>query len=240
MIDLELDLLPITARLVVSVESYAWEINNNFGSALILPQDGYYFRNSIEPVLLLDKTYTHICSGDVDSFKKNTVRNKITDVSAQDIMEKGFLPDDGYIYDPNTGRTILNAYSYKNRFKTIQLGTEDPIIEKKLIALSVDEFIVSHFNCDKSVIYSRSRSRLIQNLFVNDEAYDQTYETSKYREDRYFGSIQEVLKPLYNTVSEFMKSDNNHIYFMREIGYDLYIEKTIDYRIYDWELNRRK
>ena len=55
-----------------------------------------------------------------------------------------------------------------------------------------------------------------------------------YHHIHYDGLLDRSVESISAQVTEFMRRDNWHVYFTRRIQQDIMVEKTIDYRIYDW------
>lgn len=60
----------------------------------------------------------------------------------------------------------------------------------------------------------------------------------KYREYLYDGTMDEVLRPLHDRLTEWVGEDTWHIYQVRVSETNIYITKTIDVRIYQWHQQR--
>lgn len=65
------------------------------------------------------------------------------------------------------------------------------------------------------------------------------YTPTEFIKDEYIGLYEEgsywsVMDEDLLALDAFVGSDRHHLYFTRLSGYQLIIEKTIDYRIYDW------
>lgn len=60
----------------------------------------------------------------------------------------------------------------------------------------------------------------------------------KYRHYLRDGTMDEVLRPLYDKLTEMVGEDTWHMYSIRVSGTNIYIAKTIDVRIYQWHQQR--
>jgi hypothetical protein len=54
------------------------------------------------------------------------------------------------------------------------------------------------------------------------------------------GTLEDLCDPVLSEVYEFINKHPWNIYFVDLVGYDLFIKRGIDYRIYDWTKNHGK
>lgn len=204
------DILTPTSYIILPILQLADYFERKFYSNLIKPEVGIYKYGNRNPTLRFGQQY----------FILNT-KDKNKRVPLVDFKN---ITNGDYVVDVN-GVMLLTPNDIVNRDTFLCNQPTVPVIGLKLVKLCVALHIASFNQYSNEMTLRKSE---LSRLFVNCDI------------DKVDEAIGDpVLSSLYDQVSNFVGKDINHVYFYRQtISNDLVIEKTIDWRAYQWELSR--
>lgn len=205
-----LDLLKPTEIMILSIYNQAVMIESQFGEMLEPAKKGIYRIGEVRPCIDLTKTYYT---------QKTVVEMGITVSRATQITDFNSVKDT--VIDEN-GNIIIHSGIMANKNRYLSNTPTVPSRGILIIEFLVNIFIDSFSNRGK---YSASHKNKILSM-VKPE----------YRSIVEDGVLENLCESLFVQISNFIKNDVKHIYFVKLTGIDLLIEKTIDFRIYEWEL----
>ncbi len=200
-----IDNLRTTQTFFLPVFNYAFLIEKQYGELIIPPPVGIYRVGDIYPVITNNKKYYS------QRVTKNNqfITTPITDLNS---VTDTVLDE--------IGNVILPAFVMKNKEQYLRNESTVPARGFMIVELLVKKYIESLAPWSK---YSMYNSKLASHF--KPEGSDLFNN----------GQIENLCKSLFMQVADFVGDDVWHIYFVKFIGLDLIIEKTIDYRISQWE-----
>jgi hypothetical protein len=198
------DLLVPTQTLFLGALSYAVLIEQNYGQFLQPVTEGIYRPGDTEPILRADRNYFTI------SYINGNVQYKpLSD----------FKTCLDAVYD-EYGKLLITEFAmiHKENFLT-----KEPTVPVK--GLAMVELLVTNYLTSISQIpgFKKNLNHKIDNLLLEGYAYL-----------NYEGHLENICEPLLRMITTFVGNDTWYYYFIRKTMTDLIIEKTIDYRIYEY------
>lgn len=116
------------------------------------------------------------------------------------------------------GTLVLSKHKLNNIRRFLHIGPTLPVSLINLTSAVAKSFI------DERCQYSRNGSSVSPLSFFKHVE----------NRDTLLGTIENSYSPLLDTVYDFIKNDTWHIYFYKNVNSTLIIEKTVDWRVYDW------
>jgi hypothetical protein len=203
---LDLNNLPVEAKLQLDIESYASQIEYALSQYMKEPPKGIYVCNKLEPVMIDGGVYYH---GDKTSSKALQIVKDLNEVTTS-------------IYDKDY-KLIIPKQFIINKDRLLSNYPILPYHGIKIIKIMVDDYIYNNLQ------YLNRHSNIsvkIQNHLSNVETDDQFEEI--------LDKIQRIFQPILVDIERFIGKDDWYIYgiSLRERIID--IEKLVDHRIYEW------
>jgi len=168
------------------------------------PQPGIYLAGSVDPII----------KGNTDYYYRSSLLNDKTKIlNFEDILNTNEV-----IVDKDN-KIIITPSDIKQKKKYLSLEPTVPSMAIKLAR-------------EVAIIFLNS---LCKHTKINIERTD----LSKYIKEEYHNLIEteafeSELEKLWLDILKFVNSDTWNIYFIKSKNTTLIIEKSIDYRIYDW------
>lgn len=205
------ELLQPLAIIVTPIAFYAELIEQQFEHLLRPPIEGIYRVGDITPILYANKRY----------FIQRKVNNSIvlepiTDFSK---VEESIVDD--------SGNLILSAHYMKNKQMYLSNKPSIPTRGLEITKCLVDE----HFANISPWAKSQGLKQRLYSFFKDRETGIQVVDE---------GFLERVCESLMIKINDFIGNDVWNIYTTKIIAVDMLIEKSIDYRIYDWTLQQQK
>lgn len=171
--------------------------------------EGIYIPGNIEPVVVFIHDYFY---KDVDGINDRTkiqdFKNNIDEVlsSGRDIVDR-------------SGRVVITAQSARvlKKIRKREVSPRDMLMK---VGIGIVLGYLNSLCKYTSITYSDYRF----DRLVKDE----------YLEVKYEQAMEAAFDPLLLEVRDFVGKDNYNFYFYKVKGTSLILEKSIDYRIYDW------
>lgn len=207
------DILVPNSHIILSLGEVASFIERKYAKAVKSYAPGIY---------KIGERYPSVVNG-VSYFVKDTQdHNKIEALT--DFMS---LRDTSYIVDTNNSIVIDNFY-IKNKESALSMTPTLPIhgyeIAKQAIAHHIGRR--NPYTRDASAALNHISKLLIDGIDHTDAINDILDEA--------------VFTPVYMQVDSFIGRDVYHVYFYKTVGIcDLVIEKTIDWRAYQWHITQQ-
>jgi len=207
--DTALELLEINKEiLIINILDYVVAIDSDpYLISLKDPEEGIYLTGSMEPIF--SKSNFYITK---DKFNKPMLL-------ANDILDlETILSATNDVYDIS-GNLIMTAEDIRKKSKYLRLAPTIPVIGVKMGVATVLKYLNSlcvytHVSSSKYNQESLVKEEALH--LVNSEEYDIAFES------------------LLDRVAKFIGKDTWHIYFYKVRGTNLIIQKTVDFRIYQW------
>ena len=233
---IDFSVIPRTRTIVVDISHAVKAIEREYGELLKPAKAGYASVGSFVPEFYCDDDYH------VNGLASDGTMVAIT-ATGRDIMEnKNFPVDAGTVFSASTGKVVMTRRVFARRHKHYELVGDVRALIAELIK---DKFL--------AFLYCNSDARELCALFAND--YEErffsndifvvegerlrAYQVYRQETDSGFGlTIEKLLAREFGILKDFVGDDLNHIYSVRGDGQDLIVEKYIDYRIYDWKMQR--
>jgi hypothetical protein len=203
------ELLQPLAILIKPVAFYAQLIEQQFNDVLFPPREGVYRLGDVSPVLFANKRY--FVQRKMDG---RIVLEPITDLSK---VEESIVDEEGNL--------ILSGHYMKNKQMFLSNQPTVPSRGIEIVKCLIDEHLAKISPWSKSQGY---RQRL-NSYFKNAAAVHEIVED---------GFLERICESLIMSVNDFIGNDVWNMYFTKVVAVDLLIEKSIDYRIYDWTMQR--
>lgn len=204
--------LDIEATIVLNMEDCASFIELSCADMLLEPPKGIYSNSSIEPVMVSGGNYYTVTAS-----ATGTVRTPVSDISE---IKKGMS-----VYTEVSGidKMVLSSLQIQNKDRCLSSFPMRPYrgikIAEQLITNQIDNFIK----------YRNGSKDLYRNIRIHFK---------KEVDDKVFQEILREIKEQYadtkSVIREFMGKHDWHLYFVKLKGSTITIQKSIDYRAYDW------
>lgn len=199
------DQFPLTSRLILCAISYAYLIENQFGPYLVPLPQGVYKDGETNPCINPTRLYYSSVQP-----VANGPRHLAPITDFQSVREA--------VVD-ESGSLVIPAFMMQDQAKYLSPVPTIPARGLMLIELLISKHIENICQHTKYGHYNRK---------IDSQILDECHAI------HYDGLLERCIESLTTQVSDFIGRDDWHIYFTRRIGHDIMVEKTIDYRIYDW------
>lgn len=203
---------PTTSNLLLSLESIGNYFERKFSNNLQFPIKGIYKHGDVNPTLINGYQYFVLNVND-----KTNTKKILEDIN---VLQTG-----DYVVD-KAGNILLSPRDVENRYVYLSDRPSVPTVGFDIVKLFIEHHITT-----KNVYTKESHNikhAIIRKIIGNDV-------------EDIFDEINNdlMLLSVYNQVDYFIGKDIYYIYFLRRTGLsDLLIEKTIDWRAYQWELTQ--
>ena len=198
------DLLKATQTHILPIFSMASLIEQQFGDFLKPAAEGIYKIGEVIPSMNLHGSYF--------SEKILPNRDRIT------IPITNFDNTISHVVD-SKGNLVIPEYMMRDKKRYLSTVPTVPARGIILVEMLVAEFIESVCRHTK---HRHFKQKIDQQLLDNGLFL------------HYEGHLALLCESLINQIQQFIGNDVWHIYFTKRIQQDLYVEKTIDFRIYEW------
>jgi hypothetical protein len=200
------DLLVPSSVIILPILSYAVLVEQQWGSCLVDPPAGIYKTNSLDPI---------IPSGSQLFYRSDETMGNYPLLPLTD-----FDNYNGDVYN-NKGRLVLTAMTMRNKDTCLLPKPMIPVSALRIVKLLAENYIVTKQPHIKHNPYGKQIDKLIKPGFeyLLDEGY-----------------LDSTCVGLISQIETFIGRDINHLYFTKLKLLDIVVEKTIDYRIFEWEL----
>ncbi len=207
----EFDLLRPVDILILDTSEVAQAIAEKFGEFLQKPDPGFYCHNSLLPSVVPGKTYLTERSSRPVRFENITSVDQLKGIKEALVHE-------------GSGEIVIPEYFMQNARRMITTEPVRPVRAYSLIEATVKQHISE---------FTKHRMNFINDIFIHNRVFNNLTEAGRFLFDD--SVIEDMCEPILTTVSNFLGSDNWNIYFVNRKGLDLYVEKSVDFRIFDWE-----
>ena len=198
------DPLRVTQTFYLPIFNYASMLERQFGEFLLPPRVGIYKIGEIYPCIEPNKLY----------YSQKLNRNQTYTTTP--------ITDINTVTDTVTdeiGNVIIPLNMMKNKTQYLRNEPNVPVRGLIIIELLIKKYLES---IAPWVKHSMQHGRIVSNIKPEHHAV--------YTD----GHLEKTCESLFLQVSDFVGNDTWHIYFVKFVGIDLVIEKTIDYRVHDW------
>lgn len=203
-------MLPTNASLLLSLNDISNYVEKKYNNCLAFPSPGIYKHGDIFPTLINGHQYF------VLNDKDKTYTKKVL----EDINK---LIDGDYVVD-HKGNILLTVRDIQNKYTYLSDSPTVPTVGFDVIKLLIEYYITN-----KNTYTNESRN-IKHSLIRKISARDKESIFEELLSDQY-------IKTLFNNIDQFIGRDIYHVYFLKRVSIsDLLIEKTIDWRAYQWEL----
>jgi len=196
-----------TNKEVIAIDILEVVLNSDisrYSDTLVSPDKGIYLVGSLEPILRLGTVYYPETKYLMSGHEITTFANIFQLNEA--IVDAG-------------GKVIIGKNDLKTKQKYFKSKPTIPVIPIK-VAIAV---VIKYLNTLSSYTHVSNFNYKLEE-FIKPE----------YRELLYTDEFSTIFEKLLDQVMVFVNKDNWHIYFYKVKGTTLLIEKTIDFRIYEW------
>jgi hypothetical protein len=213
------DLQP-TKILILNALPNAVLIEQQFGQFLIPPPHGVYKIGEVDPCMHSGQSYYYKKKeGTYYSQRGGFVNNPQSQIEDFQLITD-INKVNSAVYD-RSGKLVIPEHMMQQKEKYLTSTPTVPhrgvLIVELLINKNIHEF--SDIPTNR---YRRFNSKIEQHIdprFVNEESVD---------------TVQSICKTLFMRLNEFINGDTWHMYFVKRQQFDIYVEKTIDYRIHEY------
>jgi len=199
------ELLQPTEMTLIDMLPYVVEWDDDpYLNALVAPPVGIYLPGSVEPVLHSNGKY-------YPQSKLGEEAHLITDLTQIYNVTEPIVDKNGIVLTTPDKLRRLKRYI-----------TTQPQVPAMAIKVA----------CSIAIAF-------INNLSIYTRSPRNTYHLSRLVSDQHFDLIateayENLLDEMLLSLNAFVGKDRHHIYFTRLKGTSLVVEKTIDFRVYDW------
>lgn len=204
--------LEIESTITLNIEDCASYIESYCADKLLAPPKGIYSNSRIEPVMVDGGNYYT-----VEFREGRSVRTPVHDL--------GTVKKNLSVYTEVNGidRVVVTSLQLLNKEKCLSHFPIRPYrgvkIVEQLITNQIDSFI--KYRKGTKDLYGQICSHLQSPL--DEEALETI-----------MGAIKEQYSDTRQVIQEFMGKHDWHLYFIKFKGGNVIIQKSIDYRAYDW------
>ena len=207
------EILTPTAHLILSLGEIASFIENKYAKCIIAYPVGIY---------KIGQKYPSVISGYEYYVKRLDDANSQTPLTDFDSLD-----ENNYIVDKK-GRVVIESFYLKN--KNTALSSQPTICSH---GFEIAKAAIQHHVGSKNT-YTRESSSAINQIGKYLTNYSDRLEVI----DDIIND--QALSSLYHQIDMFVGRDVFHVYFYKSLGlHDLMIEKTIDWRAYQWHLTQQ-
>lgn len=198
------DLLQVHERLILNTLPYAMLIEQQFGEFLQPSPVGIYKIGECDPSIIPNKAYY----SEKVMADGNRIVSPITD----------FQTETEAVVD-SAGQLVIPPYMMRSKEKYLSAQPTVPARGIYLIELLINRYIEQTVQHSKYNHYSRKIDAQIlpEHLYLHSS-----------------GQLERACDSIFGQIGDFMRQDDWHIYFVKRQQLDITVEKTIDYRIYDY------
>lgn len=200
------DLLQTTFSTTLNVIATAVLIEQQFGEFLVPAAEGIYKVGDAEPSIIPGRIY----------YSEKVLSNK----SRVTLPITNFEACKDHVVD-DKGNLVIAAYMMQNKARYLTQQPAPPTRGVLLVEQLLRNFIESQCRHTRRNHYVHK----IENQIMPEHSYI-------YHE----GHLEACCRSLLDQVSSFMNGDDWHIYFVKRVNLDIRLEKTIDFRIYEWTM----
>jgi hypothetical protein len=193
--------------LVLDINDLARSLQSKYNESFRDPPEGLYTPFQTAPLLKSNTTY--MVDGEVLYLEK---------IDSPTILDDLKIPADSVISD-SSFKTIITPDMRKKYAKHF---TVSPIVNPYVLQ-AIQHMVTEHIRC--MLAYS-----------INEASMDELYECLSVGGIQRFesGVLEELCDDMFAQISNFMVDNPWNIYFVSLKGYDVFVEMSIDYRIYEW------
>jgi len=202
--------IPITQRFIFDPLPLANMLEEMFGQYLLPVEPGYYIKGNVKPIMVPGKFYFTVVGSNNDVALKKAI------IGIDDIDNDVYNEQGDVIIPKKAKRLILTK-------------PDVPVRGIKIIESLVDKIIID-----------RSSKWMHRNPYSVEEMLNE-FVLPQYRFDKnnpaianLFDRISNMLVDVRTDVNAFIGVDDWIMHFYKLVGTDIIIEKSTDYRIYDW------
>lgn len=208
--------------LYLDLTESAEALKNAFGKYLKpYTEPIYYLEHAVQPTLDFTRN-KYECYPGIASENLLAPADKSAMVPATDLSPD--LPGDIF---SELGHRVLRKKNFGQVSKTPWFALR----EMQLIEVFVADLAFSRI---PMIGKARSREKIIEDFLAPDWKANFYDTMSSSEQIEFCDEIWLAIQPTLNVVREFMGPDKWLMHFVRLGGTDLVVEKTVDYRIYDW------
>lgn len=204
--------LEIEATITLNVEDCASYIESCCADYLVPPPKGIYSNSRIDPVMV-DGGYYYT----IEYVGKDIRRNPVSDLET---VKKGLS-----VYTDLNGRdyVVVTALQLQNKERCLSALPIRPYRGVKIV-----EQLITH-QIDNYIKYRKGAKDLFDRIspHINKDLNDEAME-------RLMGVIKEQYADTRLAVSDFMGKHDWNLYFIKCKNGNITIQKSMDYRAYDW------
>jgi hypothetical protein len=201
-------LLVPTQILNIPIHGYAMLIEQQWGHCLQPNKSGVYLVGHLEPILVPEKRY----------YKQEKQPGYVQPL----VQVNNFDSHNGDVYDSH-GNLVLSASVMKHKETMLSLEPTVPVRSLKIIELLINSYLSSKLKHIRYNVFSSKIDNYLkpEHQYLSSEGY-----------------LEMTCSGLFNQIIDFIGRDDWHIYNVKLNTLDIRIEKTIDYRIFQYELNQ--
>lgn len=222
--------LQVTKTLYVDALPLAEQIEAQYGMYLLPPELGYYLPTSCKPALKSGEQY----------YQKRTARNKVPETVEVSTLEALLAAD---IY---TREAVLAVP--QEMIKCLALQPQLPVRALAMLSAVVDHTLayfaawarrpaVTLEACVAEHLKEEYRARLPDEEPALALLQQEFADLKRLKDNvSLHGQLADLCDSVRNQVREFIGEDRWVMHFHRARGLDIVVEKTADFRIYQWEM----
>lgn len=220
-------MLSATRVEVLNVLPYASTLEYAFGEVIKPPAIGLYLRGVLNPVLVQGEVYFNVTK--TNSYTTYVDKRTGQHLGQRPVFESvPILPGSdisamtGEITD-SSGNVVIPSYAMAAKERYLSNMPFLPYRGVEIARCIIEEYI-SRLTCHGWKIDSENTLRKL--LYCEPDR-----DGIKLWKD---GFMERALENLLIQVTDFIGPDTYHIYFVKTRGYEVIIEKTVDYRAWQW------
>jgi hypothetical protein len=198
----------VTKTMILDTYSVACDIENQLGACLRRPLPGIYLPGQTNPVMVPGNLYYTRCSRSGHETPVTDLRQATSD-----------------IFDINHRLVISNAQLARLKNQTTQ-----PVVALELVRDVVESIIIdlSQWLADRNQLAS-------QDVVLKHVSHELLHPNNEMTLIWALRQIELMTTDIRRQVVGFIDQDVWVMHFQKSMGRDTFVEKTIDYRVYDWQ-----
>jgi hypothetical protein len=221
------EMLTATRVEVLNVLTYASTLECSYSEVIKPPKVGLYLKGVLNPVMVQGEQYFNVVTTDtridtVDKLSGRLINSRRQFESIPILPGQDISPMQGVIVDSN-GNTVIPGYAMADKARYLTNYPTMPYRGVEIIRCMIEEFI-SRVTCHGWKINAESD---LKALLYEEEGRNGM---QLWRD----GFMDRVIEPLIIRVMDFIGPDTFHIYFVKTREYEIIIEKTVDFRAWQW------
>jgi hypothetical protein len=206
------EFLTPTGFIILNIGDIASYIERRYGHHIVAPEQGIYIYGQKKPTLKNGVRYI------IKSVKDPQEQQKIL----QDINDPAL--NENYKILDESGNEVISSAILKNKQQLLSSYPSFPVVGMEIAKLCIEYYV------SKRNIFTNNSHYLINSI-------DKKFLLNAPEELAQIIIDDIVFESVYQQVNQFIDKDVNHVYFFKLTGLtDLIIEKTIDWRAYQWHL----